>query len=107
MEALLVARKQTGVRIWDELMEAIGHIAIDRKLGKKGVSPLVEQALLEWYDRQPEKAKYGEVVVPPPTKMGRPKKESDAEEKSASNQPSKSKPGPKTETKKQAKSKGA
>lgn len=49
-------RKQVGVRLPKELVLKLSHIALDREVT---LNELVKAALIDWYERQPEKARYG------------------------------------------------
>jgi hypothetical protein len=62
-------KQQTGVRVSRDLLVKVRHIAVDRNAN---LNDIIEQALMEWYDRQPERAKYGPAEPSKPVKPGRP-----------------------------------
>lgn len=62
-------KQQAGVRISKDLLTKVRHVAVDRSAT---LNDVVEQALLEWYERQPEKDKYGVAEPSKPVKIGRP-----------------------------------
>ena len=66
-------RKQSGVRIRTDITRQLGHIALARDMS---LAAVMEAAMVDWYNRQPEAKTYGLLV---PTAPG----EEETEERSA------------------------
>jgi hypothetical protein len=52
-------REQVGARLSKDLVAKLGHIAIDRD---QTLNDLLEEALVDWYERQPERQTYGPIA---------------------------------------------
>jgi hypothetical protein len=73
-------RKQVGARLSKDLVAKLGHVAIDRDVT---LNDLIENALADWYSRQPESESYGTVVLTDAPKPGKPPKKTAATKKAS------------------------
>jgi hypothetical protein len=64
-------RKQTGVRLSKDLILKLSHYALDHGIS---FNEALERAVAAWWEQQPEKEKYGPILLAAPAKRG-PKKE--------------------------------
>lgn len=68
----LADRRQTGVKLPEDMLLKLGYIALKRKTT---MSALIEEAVTQWYGKQEEKEEFGEIARPTPeSKPGRPPK---------------------------------